>query len=161
VRRTGRPLCHSAPAPAGTVWQDRYRHAGRAGLSGFRNCGKLAGVKEGSGKMGRYQRYIYSGNASLHLSAIGSFIIVLVVIDHFTRFKFTEMIGVEINPMPALFLWTVAFSFALAIIFHPPYFKRTKPVLIRLALAACICFLTIACVLPIVAIELNRLLQLW
>ena len=86
-------------------------------------------------------RQIYSGYASLYLSVLGSMLVPLAILDGLTGVSgdlpgdvgFSIFIGGPI-------LFVVSFSLALPVVFEPPIFRRPKPVLFRIAMAACISF---------------------
>ena len=94
--------------------------------------------------MGRYQRFIESGYASLYLSIIGSFFASLSVVSFSFRKiheVFDDIAGLFFIVTPAPFV--ISFSICLAVLFDPPIFKRSKVVLIRIAMTAMICVATI------------------
>ncbi len=148
------PCCLAEPAPAGTVWHDRYRHAEYEDFNGFRNCDKMAGSGKGAGKMGRVHQFIWSGRASLYLAVISllAHLVAYYLLTTSPRFSRGLEFGIDLL---LIGMGSIAISIALAfpVLFDPPMFQRSNAILTRVAISTNIGVL-IGCVYFVVGISL-------
>ena len=84
-------------------------------------------------------RQIYSGNASLYLSVIGSMLVAIAILDWLTLAS--KNLSYDITAIifySGPFLFLLSLFFAQRVVFESPISRPPKPVQFRLAIAACI-----------------------